>query len=82
MSYCVGSDYGTGLRLKPRWRVIADHTTIPMHIDVTTTALGWGGQTNEARTVLDKAITIAPDVFRRYVEQRVPWMGQAIYGAC
>ena len=25
------------------------------------------------------AIATAPDVFRMYVEQRVPWMGQAVY---
>ena len=34
---------------------------------------------DEARTALDKAIETAPDAFRLYVEQRVPWMRQAVY---
>jgi hypothetical protein len=29
--------------------------------------------------VLDKALASAPDAFHLYVDQRVPWMGQAVY---
>jgi adenylate cyclase len=42
-------------------------------------ALGQLGRSDEARAVLAKALAIAPDVFRLYVEQRVPWMSQAAY---
>jgi adenylate cyclase len=36
-------------------------------------ALGQLGRTAEAKQALDKGIAIAPDVFDRYVRQRMPW---------
>jgi adenylate cyclase len=36
-------------------------------------ALGQLGRTAEAKQALEKAIAVAPDVFDRFVRQRVPW---------
>ncbi len=77
MSYYIECDYETAVA--EAQRVIADRPDHPYAYRWLAAALGQLGRGDEARTVLDKAIAIAPDVFRRYVEQRVPWMGQAIY---
>jgi adenylate cyclase len=42
-------------------------------------ALGQLGRSDEARAALDKAVAIAPDVFRLFVAQRLPWTRQVDY---
>ena len=77
MSYYIEYDYETAVAEAER--VIADRPDHPYAYRWLAAALGQLGRADEARAALDKAIAIAPDVFRQYVEQRVPWMGQAIY---
>ena len=77
MSYYFECDYET--TVAEATRLIADRPDHPYAYRWLAAALGQLGRSEEARAVLDKAIAIAPDVFRLYVEQRVPWMGQAVY---
>ena len=77
MSYYIECDYET--TVAEAVRVIADHPDHPLAYRWLAAALGQLGRSDEARAALNKAIAIAPDVFRMYVEQRVPWMGQAVY---
>jgi adenylate cyclase len=77
MSYYIEGDYET--TADEAARVIADRPDHPYAYRWLAAALGQLGRSDEARVVLDKAIATARDVFRMYVEQRVPWMGQAVY---
>ena len=77
MSYYFECDYET--TVAEATRLIADHPDHPFAYRWLAAALGQLGRTDEARVALDKAIEIAPDAFRLYVEQRVPWMRQAVY---
>jgi adenylate cyclase len=77
MSYYIECDYET--TVAEAVRVIADHLDHPLVYRWLAAALGQLGRSDAARAALNKAIAIAPDVFRMYVEQRVPWMGQAVY---
>ena len=60
-------------------RLIADRPDYPLAYRWLAAALGQLGRIGEARAALEKALAVAPDVLRLYVEQRVPWMGQAVY---
>jgi adenylate cyclase len=77
MSYYIEGNYETTAAKAAR--VIADRPDHPYAYRWLAAALGQLGRSDEARVALDKAIATAPDVFRMYVEQRVPWMGQAVY---
>jgi adenylate cyclase len=77
MSYYIEGDYET--TAAEAARLIADRPNHPYAYRWLAAALGQLGRRDEAPAVLDKAIAIVPDVFRLYVEQRVPWMGQAVY---
>jgi adenylate cyclase len=77
MSYYIEGDYETAA--DEAARVIADRPDHPYAYRWLAAALGQLGRSDEARVALDNAIATAPDVFRMYVEQRVPWMGQAVY---
>ena len=75
--YYIESDYET--TVAEAARLIADRPAHPYAYRWLAAALGQLGRSDEARAALDKAIETAPDAFRLYVEQRVPWMGQAVY---
>jgi adenylate cyclase len=77
MSYYIEGDYET--TVAEAERVIADRPDHPYAYRWLAAALGQLGRSNEARAALDKALAIARDAFRLYVEQRVPWMSQAVY---
>jgi adenylate cyclase len=77
MSYYLECDYET--TVAEATRLIADRPDLPHAYRWLAAALGQLGRGNEARAALDKAIEIAPEVFRLYVEQRVPWMRQIDY---
>jgi adenylate cyclase len=77
VSYYIECDYETAFAEAAR--LIADHPDHPFAHRWLAATLGQLGRSKEARAALDKAIAIAPDVFRLYVEQRVPWMGQSVY---
>ena len=77
MSYYLQSDYET--TVAEAARLISDRPDHPYAYRWLAAALGQLGRSDDARAALDKAIEVAPDLFRLYVEQRVPWMGQAIY---
>ena len=77
MSYYIERDYET--TVAEAARLIADRPDHPYAYRWLAAALGQLGRSDEARAALDKAIATAPDAFRLYVEQRVPWMGQAVY---
>jgi adenylate cyclase len=77
LSYYFEGDYET--TVAEAARLMADHPNHPLAYRWLAAALGQLGRTDEARAALDKAIAIAPDTFRLYVEQRVPWMAQADY---
>ena len=76
-SYYIECDYENAVAAARR--LIADRPDHPYAYRWLAAALGQLGRSDEARAALDKAIAIAPDVFRLYVEQRVPWMRQAVY---
>jgi hypothetical protein len=61
-----------------REAILADRVALTIR-SISAAALGQLGRSDEARAALDKAITTAPNVFRLFVEQRVPFMGQAVY---
>jgi len=77
VSYYIEGDYETAVAEAAR--VIADRPDHALAYRWLAAALGQLGRIDEARVALDKAIAIAPDVFRLYVEQRVPWVRQADY---
>ena len=77
MSYYIEGNYET--TAAEAARLIADRPDDPYAYRWLAAALGQLGRSDEARAILDKAVAVAPDVFRLYVEQRVPWMGQAVY---
>jgi adenylate cyclase len=77
MSYYIEGDYETAVA--EATRLIADRHDHPYAYRWLAAALGQLGRSDEARSALKKAIEIAPEVFRLFVEQRVPWMGQAVY---
>jgi adenylate cyclase len=77
MSYYLDCEYETAVAEAAR--LIADRPDHPLVYRWLAAALGQLGRSDEARAALDKAIAIAPDVFRRFVEQRMPWMSQAVY---
>ena len=77
MSYYIEGDYEN--TVAETARLIADRPDHPYAYRWLAAALGQLGRIEEARAALDKAIATAPDVFRLFVEQRVPWMGQAVY---
>jgi adenylate cyclase len=77
MSYYIESDYEN--TVAETARLIADRPDHPYAYRWLAAALGQLGRIEEARAALNKAIEAAPDVFRLFVEQRVPWMGQAVY---
>jgi adenylate cyclase len=60
-------------------RLIADRPDHPYGYRWLAAALGQLGRGDEARAVLNKAIEIAPESFRLYVEQRVAWMAPGVY---
>ena len=77
MSYYFERDYETAVAEAAR--LIADRPGHPWAYRWLAAALGQLGRVDEARAALDKAIGAAPDSFRLFVEQRMPWMGQAIF---
>ena len=77
MSHYIEGDYAT--TVTEAERLIADRPDHPYAYRWLAAALGQLGRSNEARAILDKAIATAPEVFHLFVEQRVPWMSQAIY---
>jgi adenylate cyclase len=77
MSYYLECDYER--TVTEATRLIVDRPDHPYAYRWLAAALGQLGRGNEARSVLNKAIETAPGSFRLYVEQRVPWMGQAVY---
>ena len=77
MSYYFERDYET--TVAETTRLIADHPDHPWAYRWLAAALGQLGRTGEARAALDKAIAAAPDAFRLFAEQRMPWMGHAVY---
>jgi adenylate cyclase len=77
MSYYLECDYER--TVTEAARLIVDRPDHPYAYRWLAAALGQLGRGNEARGVLNKAIETAPGSFRLYVEQRVPWMGQAVY---
>jgi adenylate cyclase len=77
MSYYFEGDYET--TVAEAARLIADRPAHPYAYRWLAAALGQLGRSDEARAALDKALETAPDAFRLYVEQRVPWMGQPVY---
>jgi adenylate cyclase len=60
-------------------RLVADRPDHPWTYRWLAAALGQLGRSDEARAALDKAIAIAPDVFRFFVERRLPWTRQVDY---
>jgi adenylate cyclase len=76
MSYYIERDYEAAVA--EATRLIADRPDFPHPHGWLAAALGQLGRSDEARAALDKAMATAPDVFRQYVEQRVPLMGQAV----
>ena len=54
--------------------LIADRPDHPWAYRWLAAALGQLGRTFEARDALSRAQTVAPEVFDRFVGQRVPWM--------
>jgi adenylate cyclase len=77
MSYYLECDYER--TVTEATRLIADRPDHPCAYRWLAAALGQLARVNEARAVLNQAIENAPDSFRLHVEQRVPWMGQAVY---
>jgi adenylate cyclase len=77
MSHYIEGDYET--TVTEATRLISEHPHHPYAYRWLAAALGQLGRRDEARAVMAKALTIAPDAFHLYVEQRVPWMGQAVY---
>ena len=77
MSYYIEGDYET--TAAETARLIADRPDHPYGYRWLAAALGQLGRSDEARAVLDKALAIAPDAFRLYVDQRVPWMSRVDY---
>jgi adenylate cyclase len=77
LSYYFENDYET--TVAEAAGLIADHPKHPLAYRWLAAALGQLGRSDEARAALDKAIATAPDTFRLYVEQRVPWMRPADY---
>jgi adenylate cyclase len=77
MSYYIEGDYEA--TATETARLTADRPDHPYGYRWLAAVLGQLGRSDEARAVLEKALAIAPDAFRLYVDQRVPWMGQAVY---
>ena len=71
MTYYFEGDYETAI--VETARLIADRPDFPLAYRWRAAALGQLGRSDEARAALDKAIAIAPEVFRLYVKQRPPW---------
>jgi adenylate cyclase len=76
-SYYIEGDYE--MVVAEASRLIADHPDHPFAYRWLAAALGQLNRSYEAQATLHKAIATAPGVFRLYVEQRVPWMGQDVY---
>ena len=77
MSYYFEQDYES--TVVETARLIADHPDHPWAYRWRAAALGQLGRIDEARAALNKAIGAAPDAFRLFAEQRMPWMRQAVY---
>jgi len=77
MSYYFEQDYEA--TVAETTRLIADRPEHPWAYRWHAAALGQLDRTDEARAALDKAIGAAPDSFRLFVEQRMPWMRQAVH---
>jgi adenylate cyclase len=77
MSHYIERDYEK--TVAEATRLIADRPDHPYAYRWLAAALGQLCRSDEARAVLDKALASAPDAFHLYVDQRVPWMGQAVY---
>jgi len=77
LSHYIEGDYEA--TVAEALRLLADHPEYPLAYRWLAAALGQLGRSDEARAALDKALAIAPEVFRQYVEQRVPWMSQVDY---
>ena len=60
-------------------RLVGDRPDHPWAYRWLAAALGQLGRSDEARVALDKAVAIAPDVFRLFVAQRLPWTRQVDY---
>ena len=76
MSYYIEGDYQAVVA--EATRLTADRPDHPYAYRWLAAALRQLGRNDEARSALDRAIATAPETFR-HVEQRVPWMGQAVY---
>lgn len=60
-------------------RTIAHNPSNPMAYRWLTAALGQLGQTDEARTALNRAMTGWPDSFNRYTSKRAPWFRPHVF---
>jgi adenylate cyclase len=77
MSYYFEHDYEATVAAATR--LITDNPDHPWAYRWLAAALGQLGRVDEARAALDKAIEAAPDSFRLFAEQRMPWMRQAVH---